>query len=134
MKLLDHIRRLVVALAFAVSLLAACGDDDEQQPAEQKPSPKTETAEETKALSARDIESKLKQSVGGGVSPRVTSVSCPPYVKPVAGQSFSCTASGEQGIRGTIKVTPQSDKGIPSRYKGKLKGPTGTLEVRGIIE
>ena len=88
------------------------------------------------AVDMRAIEASLESSLGGSEStlntgPKVTAVDCPASAPAKKGASFNCSASGEKGLKGTVRVTLDDASGESFSYKGKLKGANFTSTVSG---
>ncbi|MDQ3586813.1 MAG: DUF4333 domain-containing protein [Actinomycetota bacterium] len=127
------------AMLFVLPL-ASCGGDEKKSGSEKKPAAPAESKPEVST--AADIEQKLEQALSGSSSttapgatsgPKVQAVTCPPDVRPAKGKSFTCEATGDQGLKGAIEVTPKSDSGTPFSYKGSLRGQGVTQKTSGTL-
>jgi hypothetical protein len=61
----------------------------------------------------------------------VTSVVCPPSIEQKKGTRFTCQVQASGGLKGTVSVTQQDDKGARVSYSEKLAGPGQTSEQSG---
>ena len=104
----------------------------------------TEEAETEKAseFDVAALEASLKESLspsssgglsGSGDQPKVQEVDCPDDVEGKTGGKFTCAASGESGLAGSVDVELMNDEGTAYRYKGKLEADGFTTESSGTV-
>lgn len=153
MRLWAVILLVLLTLTSAVAGCGAAGSNDggssgasETEAAETEDTDTEATAteeaetEEAPEFDVAVLEASLKKSLspssslsGTGDQPKVQEVDCPEDVEGKAGEKFTCEASGESGLAGSVDVELMNDEGTAYRYKGKLKADGFTTESSGTV-
>jgi hypothetical protein len=148
----DRAWALAGTLLLGLPLISGCGD------AEQDKTEPVDTAKDTGAAttggkpkaqpySQSAMESKLEDVLAPSVGPppaglpkpstpappKVTSAKCPSDVEPGAGTAFDCKLAGQQGLKGTVRVTLKSENLTPFSYKGKYGSSGVSTTISGTV-
>jgi pSer/pThr/pTyr-binding forkhead associated (FHA) protein len=119
---------LIVAGAV-IAVIASSGSDSGKTAAQQSGSTPAQSAprqqQKPAVRSVPALEASLKSTLAGPAStpPRVTSVSCPSDAPAETGASFTCQVSGQQGLKGTAKVTLKDSQRKAYSFKAVLFAP-----------